>query len=507
MSPLVYLTTMKAKNRFIDLLHKPLKLVLTIGFIVLLVMNFSVSQGASFGERSLQEFKAIIFVFYLLCFITETKKGFHSGGTMFSMADANLLFMSPLKPVMILFHGMLGRLGSSLIMGLAFIYQFALLRSFYPVNLEDMLVAVIGYGAVVFVSQLAGMLIYFYTCGDENRIKKAKTVFYSVCSAFGVLFSVSFVSSGSFTFFSAARLLTSLPMRFFPVAGWVFTSVDGVMLSDVIKITAGTVPSVVFTVAVFVIIAFSRHGYYEDVLLSAEKNADKKAEDGVKSVIISSGATGQMKKGRGASAVFYKHLLENRRTKPFFITSTSLFYLVLIGIYGFVFKSGFVSLFTLSCTVSVLSVMSGRWLKELTMPYVYLIPEPPVKKLFFLIPELIPVFFTESLLQCALIGLISGFGIITVATMIFARMAFCFLLTSSALFVAGIMREKEKNNVFAAICVLTGGLFSLPSIVLSVVLTGYGMGLIIGFIAMGIVNVTVSILLLFFARRLLDFSE
>ena len=390
MSPLVYLTVCKAKNKFLELLRKPLKLIFTIGFVLLLVMNFTVSQSAPSGERPLVEFKAIIYAFYVLCFITEAKKGFQSGGTMFSMADVNLLFMSPVKSAPILFHGMLSRLGSSLFMGVAFVYQFALLRSYYPVEAADMITAVVGYGAVVFVSQLAGMLIYFYTCGDENKVKKIKSLLYALYGVFALLFAVRFIRNGNFSLTNAAVEAISLPMRFFPVAGWIFTAVEGIMLSDMLKLLTGGIPCAIFAAAVFAVLAFSKHGYYEDVLLSAEKNADKKATDGAQSVVKIRKASRGLKKGRGASVLFFKHMLENRRTKSSLLSPASVFYLVLIGFYGFVFDGDFGMLFSLSCMVSFLPVLSGKWIKELTVPYTFLIPGSPVKKLFFILAEMIP---------------------------------------------------------------------------------------------------------------------
>jgi len=70
MSPLVYLTVCKAKNKLLELLRKPLKLLVTLGFILLVVMNFSVSQNSPLGERPIFEFRAIIFAFYILFFVT-----------------------------------------------------------------------------------------------------------------------------------------------------------------------------------------------------------------------------------------------------------------------------------------------------------------------------------------------------------------------------------------------------------------------------------------------------
>ena len=506
MSNLVYLTVLKAKNKLIELFHKPFKLIVILGFVLLLIMNFAVSKNSPIGERSLSEFKAIIFAFYILCFVTEIKKGFQSGGTMFSMADVNLLFMSPVNSVAVLFHGMLTRLGSSLFMGFAFIYQFSLLRSYYPIMAGDMLTAVAGYGAVVFVSQLAGMLIYFYTCGRTERIRTAKTVLYSVCGVFVLLCLAGLLEAEHLTVTSVVLAVTSLPMRLFPVAGWIFTAVDGIMLSDTVKVILGVIPCLIFSAVTFLLLAFSKHGYYEDVLLTAEKNADKKSDESAKSVSVIKTKDGELK-GKGASVFFYKHLLENRRTKSALFSPTSIFYLVIIGVYGFVFDGDFVMLFSLSCMVSFLPVLSGRWLRELTMPHIYLVPEKPVKKLFYLLPEMLPKILIESVLQCALIGYLCNIGVMTSFFITLARISVSFVLVASALLMARIFREKEKNNIFIAMSVLPGMIFLLPSVVACVVTVNFLMSFSLAFIVMSAVNSAVSLLLLFFARNLLKITE
>ena len=507
MSTLLFLTACKMKNKFTELLKKPLKLIITLGLVALLVMNFSLSQGAPVGNRPLVEFEAIIFVFYLFCFVTEIKKGFQSGGTMFSMADVNLLFLSPVNPVSVLFHGMLSRLGSSMWMALAFVYQFALLRSYYPVTAPVMLTAVAGYGAVVFLSQLAGMLVYFFTCGQQKRIKKAKAVLYSLCGVFAGFFAATLIASGDFTATSLAASATALPMRFFPVAGWIFTTVEGLMLAETLKVLISIMACVVFVAAAFVFLAFSKRGYYEDVLLSAEKSADKKADAQVISPDKISMNVKGMKRGEGASAFLYKHMLENRRIKKVFLSPTSLFYLILIAVYGFVFKSDFTVLFSLSCTVSFLPVLSGRWIKELTLPYIYLVPESAVRKLFYILPEMLPKIITEGVLQCVFIGVICRLGAVTVILLIIARLSFSMVLVCSALITARIFRESEKNNVFAAVCLVLGIVFSIPSVVLCIVFMNIGAGIVFSFALMSLSNVFISAILLFFARNLLKSAQ
>lgn len=511
MKSLIFLTSRKLKNKLFELMKSPGKLIMTLGFILLFVMNMSIDKFSASGSRPIVEFYAIIFVFYIICFMIETKKGFERGGTMFSLCDVNFLFLSPIKPAAVLFYAMAGRMGASLWMGIAFIYQFSLLRTNYAISFYDMIYAVIGYGAVAFLSQLAGMLIYFFTCGNSEKLKKAKLVFYLCCAVFLVPFALSVFTNPHFpslTVTDAAEGITAEAMKLFPVVGWVFAAVEGIIMGLTPQLICAASVSLFFAVAVFVIISSFRHGYYEDVLLSAEKTADSKGTGEVRideKTLLEENR--KIRKGKGASAFFHKHLLENRRTKATIFPAMSAFYLVIVAVYAFVFKRGAIELFMVSSTFSVLSILTGRWVKELTLPYIYLVPDKPVKKLFYLLPEMLPKVITESVLHCLVIGFVGKYGAVTVVAMIFARISLCFVLMASALIVARFFREKEKNNIFVAVCIFVGMVFAIPSIISFFFFSDYGMGVVAGFGAMTALNIPTGFLLLFFARNLLKFSD
>ncbi len=507
MRSLIYLTTRRFKNRLTELLHKPGKLILTLAFAVVIVLNLSAERLTLSGSRPISEFYAIVYAFYILCFASEINKGFSHGGTMFSLSDVTFLFMSPVKPRAVLFHGMAGRLGASLWMGLAFVYQFSLLRSFYPVEVREMLVAVIGYGAVAFLSQTAGMLVYFFTCGDEKKVTFGKRVFYTVAVAFAALFAAG-CDFSSFSFSSAAIALTRPYMMLLPVAGWILAVVRGIAEGRVLFVAAGVIVSVAFAAVTFVILSVSRHGYYEDVLVTAEKNAELSEGERIygkrKKAKKVSGGIGN---GKGVSVFFYKHRLENRRAGTAVLSPMSLFYLLMTGVYGFIFSGDASTLFIFSCMISIHTVLSGRWLRELTMPYIYMVPGSPTKKLFFILPELLPKVITESVLQCLLIAFICKTGAVMTVTFILAKISFSFLVTAAALFTSKLMRESEKNNVFVMICMLFALLFSVPSVIATVALIYLGTGTVIAFLAFTLIDAVTGFAVLFMSRNLLKTKE
>ena len=507
MNALVFLTFAKIKNKLLAFLKKPLKLIVVILFFLVIVMNFSVEHSHTVSTQPVHEFYAIIFAFYLLCFTVEAKKGFHSGGTMFSMADVNLLFISPLKSTLILFYGMLSRFGSSFFMELAFVSQFALLSNFYAITAYDVIISVVGYGLIAFLSQLTAMLVYCFHCGDAVRLKKIKALFYGIYLAFISAFAFRFFADGEFSLSAAAKALDFTALKFFPVAGWVFAAAEGLMLGKSLMAVVGLLPCLAFVALGFYFLAFASDGYYEDVLLSAEKKENQPTDSASISAVRVREKDKSLIKGEGASAFFYKHRLENRRTKSSLLSPSSLFYLAFIAIYGFVLKSDFIVIFSFSCMAAFVPVLSGRWLREVNMPYIFMIPASPIKKLFYILPEMLPKIITESVLQCALIGYIFSFGAVTVAALVVSRISISLVLICCALVVARIFHEKEKNNIFLVMGIIPGIVFLVPSIAVCVAVIDYGFGLVTGFALMSVTNLAVSLVLLFFARNLLKAAE
>ncbi len=503
MSSLAYLWLHSAKNKALLLLQNPLRLIMYIGFVLLTFLNFFAEKFSVGGSRPIDEFYAIIFLFYIFCFVSQLDKGFSHGGTMFNLTDISFLFVSPLKPTSVLFYAMVSRLGSSMWMGLVFIYQFTLLRSFYPIGITQMLIAVVGYGILIFISQTAGMLVYFLSCGEKKRIKRIKSVLFLI----GIIFVLLLVFGCDFSNLTVSTLAKSFTrpiMRLFPVAGWILSAVVGIYEGDMLSVAFGIVACGVFVAGVFALLSFSKHGYYEDVLLTAEKKVDENGIDELKTKALNEPLTDTLK-GQGASAIYYKHRIENRRTKSTLFDQSSLLYLVLLALYGFVFKSGIISLLALSFTVSGVTVISGRWTKELSMPYVYMIPAGSTRKLFFMLPEMLPRVLFDSLTHSLLISFICKSSLMLTFAVFLSRTAFCFVLMGASFVTARAFREKEKNNVFAAVSILVGLVASLPSIMIAAVLVFHSMGLTVSLLVMSACNLAVGFVLLLFARKLLDY--
>ena len=130
MNALKYLFFTKIKNTIKDLENHPAKLVLVIifiGLMALVIFSSNVEHLDLNKLRDINELYAIIFALYSFTFILNAMTGFTSGASFYSMADINILFMSPISSKKILIYGLIRQMGTSLWIGFFIFYQWFLL--------------------------------------------------------------------------------------------------------------------------------------------------------------------------------------------------------------------------------------------------------------------------------------------------------------------------------------------------------------------------------------------
>ena len=163
MKALVYLFLVRLKNQIKELFKSPAKVILLIFIIATFVaLIFSGNSVGAYGEnfRDIKEMYAIIFALYNFIFFTVSYGGLSKGGTLFSMADVNFLFTSPIKSVVILFYGLIQQIGTSLLLGIFILYQYGWLHGLYGIEPGFLVIILLGYAITLFCAQFTAMFIY-----------------------------------------------------------------------------------------------------------------------------------------------------------------------------------------------------------------------------------------------------------------------------------------------------------------------------------------------------------
>ena len=512
MKALIYLTIKKAKNGLIEFVKSPSRLVVSLLFICLIVfsaVNSAKYEGSPYG-RDINELYAIIFALYSVIFVLISKNGFYNGASMFTMQDVNLIFTSPLKQNTVLSYGLIQQLGRSLLLGFFILFQSGTVCTTYGVGFETLVYILVGYGVTVFLSQMTAMVIYSYTSSDDKKCRIVKSIYTGIILCFIALGVYLCFSMGGITTQNLVSVAESTAAKFFPVSGMVAFAVEGAIDGRVQPIIYGLIYCAAFWALYRLAVKFINSDYYEDVLKSTEnsfsaisaRKEGKAAENTPKN--IKTGKTG-LSKGKGAAAIYEKHKIENRRSKKFILSNASLVSIAFNLAACFLFSDEPIAVFALSVYLMTMTVITGRWAKELSYPYIFLIPESSYKKLLYTVKSDVPAIILESILCCVPMYFICYLSVTDVLGMSLARVSFGLLLIGINPLLQKLFGATDKKKLMVMFYFLFIMIFSLPGVI-----TGLMIGfflpfyLIFAFLAMTVVNIIITLILTFFCRKLLE---
>ncbi len=515
MSPFIYLVTRRLKNGIKEFIRKPSRIIFVVFFIFILGFSFYTSATTTAPEafyRDKTEFFAIVFALYTYAFFMTAKNGFVNGASMFSMADVNLLFTAPLKEKSILNFGLFQQLGKSLTLGFFILYQSSLVNNIYGLPVSSLFAVLAGYGAVVFAGQMFATVIYALTCSDDRKAVKAKTVFYGIFLLFaGILLYNTYLSDMSIE--SLVGASRDKIMYLCPVSGFISFTVQGVIENDSKALITGTAIFFLMCIAFYFILCKIKGDFYEDVLKATQvshsaitaRKEGKVAETAPRNV--KTGKTG-IGRGFGASTIAFKHKKENKRSNPFIISSVSLMMAGFSLVYCMMFSGENIALFVINVYTMSMTVCIGRWAKEFTYPYIYLIPETNFRKLLYLLKSDIPLIAIESIICFIPLIILGSCNVIEGIAMAVARVAFGMLFIGVNLILQRFTGDSEKKVLTVMLYFLLAMIFSLPAVAVGII-TGmaFPFNPEIVYIFMAILNSVISLVLIFICRNVLEYAE
>lgn len=514
MGSVAFLLSRKMLNRIKEAFHKPAELILIVLFVFL--MGFTVFagniEGSTAALRDINELYAIILALYTLIFILTSKSGFVNGASMFSMADVNLIFTGPKKQSSVLFYGLLSQLGRSLLLGFFILYQYTWLHDSYGIGFGVLVIILVGYGVTVFLSQMLAMLIYSVISGSDRKNNILKTVYWLVIGAFfAYLISKAYLAGGDLLE-NIVETANSAVMKFFPVAGFVQMGVVGAVSKNYLSLFISLACFALFCVLYFVLISVINADYYEDVLKATEvsfsaitaRKEGKAVEAAPRNVKV--GKTG-FKKGEGASAIAQKHKIENRRSKFFILDTMGIVMAAITIAVGYFSKNAIIAL-AFDVYIMIFTVSTGRWAKELSLPYIYLIPEPPFRKLLHTLREQFPSLILQSAIIFGVLCCFIEMTIPEAVTFALAKVSFGFLFIGVNLLVSRLLGNSGNKTFIIFVYFFIAFVFAIPGIVSAFI--AYSMfftGIWLAVAIMSLINIVVSLVLVFLCRNILEYAQ
>jgi hypothetical protein len=511
--PYLYLT--RLKNAIKELFKKPVRLIYVLFLLGLVVFSLTAgdARAGRDGFRDPAELTAMATAFYILMFLITVQNGFSRGGSIFTMPDVNLIFPAPLSRSRVLFYGLFRQINTSLLLGLVILFQYGWLRNAYGVSYIVLFSLFMGYVATVFLGQITAMTIYTFTSSDEVLRNRLKAVFYLLTGML-VLYAGFYVwqHAGEGVLSAAVTVGNSLMVRCFPVGGWLgWTFAASLSAASFVP---GLLTSLAWLVLLVCMINYSNRDWYEDVLKTAEFTqsvaaAHREGNLEVAPDKVRIGRTG-IGKGWGADAFYYKHKIENRRGSVFLLSRSSLIFAAIIIIMAlFMREGGIAAVFGLATYMQVFTTALGRINKELTKPFIYLVPEPPFAKLVQNLREMVPGTVLEAVVIFVPVGMILNLSWPDVCACILARISFALLFAAGNIVVERFWSGASKVLVLL-LYVVVMVVLAAPGVGLAMVISSHLVLLSENFtifLVMAIVNTPVSLLTLYLCRNMLQYAE
>lgn len=522
---LTYLTFTKLKNQLKQFITKPAYIIygiFMIGLMVLMAFSGSNVRAEQGSLRDISELSAILLAFFTMMFVMMFLNGISQGASMFTLADVNLVFPSPQSPRLVLFYGLVRQLGTSILLGFFILFQYSWLHGQYGVGYPALILIILGYGLTIFLAQLSAMTFFCYFSGNDGAKRIIRLLIYvlalllvipAVLYALPGLQSKDYMAAlqGAVTFFNLPSA------KAFPVSGWISGIITAIFRGDLLQ---GGILALALAVYVFILLLLlvkNKSNYYEDVIKTAEvaqSAITAKKEGNVGEAVgknVKLGKVG-LGKGNGANAIYYKHLKENQRSGILGISNMSLLFCAIILFTSFFMReAGIIAVFSFSVYMQLFSVSMGRFSRELIKPYIYLIPQPPLKKLYYSVLESLRAGVMEAIVLFVAVGFLIGASPIETAACIIARISVEFLLTATNIVLMRIFGGVRSKAFVMILYFLIAIILLLPAIAaaifISILLPGTIPAAAAALLGFGILNIPVSLLAMYLCRNMLQYAE
>ncbi len=315
-------------------------------------------------------------------------------GLVYRSSDVHFLFPSPVSPKKVLIYAYIRTLAVQIILNL-----FVVICGGALFHVEIWRLAVYFMFAVLVENILeGGIMILMY--GSERLGEKQRNLI--VKAAYGlagvlVLMGIYAYLRDGLSLRSAVAFLNSDMVQMVPIVGWYIAVVHLLLTGPTAVSAAGSVCYGLMLAAVLAAAVRMKctGAFYEDAIKFAEDYEEVLASRRQGDVQKKLGRRQKFRKARihwkgyGAKALFYRQLLEYKKSRYFIFDANTaaaaaagaaIAYLYLRegGFDGFDF---FVIPAAAAYVVFIFTAMGGKWAKELLSPYTYLIPDTPFRKL------------------------------------------------------------------------------------------------------------------------------
>lgn len=399
MRALIYLTKRSFINNLKKAVRKPSTLIALI-FGIVYGIFIIVSLGTLAVEIRMDSVRGLLIVLtvWSIYSVLGNFMAYSSRkGIIFRPGHAHFVFTAPINPKLVLLNGAWMNYLVSIILWITFSIGGLTIFQVAPWKVLLFFLA----GCVLETILEVAVMVFLYT-NDHLPEKLMQGVRFAIkvfLIGFTLLVVLYFKRNG-LSVESASNFIDWPVLQMLPVIGWQIAVYRLILLGPT---TLNVICSCLYMITMLVSVAGVWRmrcdgGYYEEAAKFADDYAELKNKKKSGDVDLSIG--GKKRKfrqvrerisARGAKAIFYRQLLEYKKEKFFIFSKVTLIAVAIAFIFSYslreaALESGAQGLFLLGIVAYMSLVMSGylgKWENELKNPYLFLIPDSPVKKLWY----------------------------------------------------------------------------------------------------------------------------
>lgn len=399
MRALIYVSKRTFINNLKKALKKPASLLLIIGgFIYAIFVAVMLGKFVSLVHfDSVQGLIVIITIWTLYIFLANFASYASRKGVIFKPSHAHFIFTAPVNPKLILIHSAWMNYLVSIIVSILFLVGGMVI---FKVELWKMVLFFLVECVLEIMLEVSIMVLMYTNDRIPEKVKiwigRGIKVFLIGIAVFIVFYFKKYGVSVE----TASAFIDWPGLQMIPVAGWNISVYRLILLGPD---TLNVICTVLYlsTVAFALLAAWRMKcdgGYYEDAARFADDYAEMRKRKSNGEMVMSIGE--KKKKFRrvnesfqatGAKAIFYRQLLEYKKEKYFIFSKMTLMCLAIAILLSRVMrdsamKSGMQAMYLMGIILYMTLILSGylgKWENELKSPYLFLIPDSPVKKLWY----------------------------------------------------------------------------------------------------------------------------
>ncbi|QUI21553.1 hypothetical protein HZI73_04255 [Vallitalea pronyensis] len=519
MRPLFYIMRRTFINRLKAIVKKPgtliLYLFIAIFFLGFIVISFTM-PNENLSTTPMIPFDVISLLFVLILTFIQLQQGVEKGSSFFRQADVNFAFAAPISPKRVLIYGFIKQMMMSFWLMFVLFFQIPNLKNHYPITTTGILIFVFGVFTLYFTLSLLSLIIYSITSRKQSHRTLASRIIYSVYGGIAIWFLIILSRVGNIVE-AVTEISSHKAFGMVPIIGW-FNKVFGYVVHPINQQFIFNAVVIVLTIVLLIaLLYYVNTDYYEDVLSATERRetqlAAKKAGRAVRDINVDKVKKVKQNFGSGgAKAIFYKHLIEYRKNGFFFVGKETIG-VVFVGILA-KFITNDASMRTVlyfSVYMLLFISMQGKWMEEIRVHYIYLIPADSIEKVFYGTLANHIKNLVDGLILFSVAGLLVKADPIDIVLSAITYMTFGALYIYLNLLGRRLLGAYNKT-IKTILRLLLTVLLILPGIVLSILaeifvfrgtlLSAYGHY----FVLMGY-NVVISFIMLLSSRKLFEVME